>query len=770
MPSAETGQKAPEAGFSIRREALLVFGLAVAAYIAMILLSYTRSDPAFNNTFEQEDVENLGGVVGSHVSDLLLNGFGFTAFLIIPMILLGCSLVYRGHADGEARELSEHVSQAMGFVLFLLASSALETMRFYSHGFELPGPPGGVVGYGIGKIFLGSVGFQGGTLFLVATWVIGLCLFTGISVVSFVRCVGAVITLRVVRWAWKIAEGAKESRGRARKPEEAAQAPKEPVMEKSGPPPAPKVRAEPVFDTSPVAPERGPPPSAPAPKTAAKRKPAAPDYFLPGTSLLAPAADQSDKTPGADELAQKSALIEEKLRDFGVEVRVTEARSGPVVTRFEIEPSVGVKGSQIMNLSKDLARSLSVLGIRVLETIEGKSTMGLEIPNPDRQTVYLSEIVESKEFADLASPLAIALGKDISGYPFVADLQATPHLLVAGTTGSGKSVSVNAMVLSLLYKSGPDEVKMIMIDPKMLELSVYEGIPHLMAPVVTDMEHSRTALEWCVGEMERRYKLMAALGVRNIGGLNEMVAKGQKKGDPLTDPDRDGEEIGHMPYIVVIVDELADLMMVAGKKIEGLISRLAQKARASGIHLILATQRPSVDVITGLIKANVPSRIAFQVSSKVDSRTILDQMGAETLLGRGDMLYLPISAPAPHRIHGAFVSDEEVLSVVKHLKETHPTARGDLDFSKITAESAAGDAGGGASSDAESDPLYDQAVESVLKSRRASISSVQRQLRIGYNRSARLIEAMEAAGLVSSPDPQGNRTVLAEPGGPDPAG
>ena len=460
-----------------------------------------------------------------------------------------------------------------------------------------------------------------------------------------------------------------------------------------------------------------------------------------------------------------SRLIERKLLDFGIEVKVIAAYPGPIITRYEIEPAVGVKGSQILNLVKDLARSLSVASIRVVETIPGKTSMGLEIPNPKRQIVRLSEILSSKAYADMISPLTIALGKDIGGNPVVADLIKMPHVLVAGTTGSGKSVAINAMILSIIYKATPEQVRLILVDPKMLELSIYEGIPHLLAPVVTDMRQAASALRWCVAEMERRYKLMSSLGVRNIGGYNQKIRDAAQNSDPLTNPfsvTPDAPELlEEMPLIVVVIDELADLMMVVGKKVEWLIARLAQKARASGIHLLLATQRPSVDVITGLIKANIPTRIAFQVSSKIDSRTILDQMGAETLLGQGDMLYLSSGSGYPQRVHGAFVADQEVHRVVDYLKIHGEPRYVDEIFNLSEESSGEGESSGVIKSeDSETDPLYSEAVAMVLKSRRASISLVQRHLRIGYNRAARLIEGMEKAGLVSAMQSNGNREVL----------
>jgi S-DNA-T family DNA segregation ATPase FtsK/SpoIIIE len=472
-----------------------------------------------------------------------------------------------------------------------------------------------------------------------------------------------------------------------------------------------------------------------------------------------------------DSLEAMSRQVELKLRDFGVEVEVVAVHPGPVITRFELQPAPGVKVSKITNLAKDLARALSVVSVRIVEVIPGKSTVGLEIPNEQRELVVLSELLRSSAYEKAGSPLTLALGKDISGEPIVADLARMPHLLVAGTTGSGKSVAVNAMLLSLLYKTSPEQTRLILIDPKMLELSVYEGVPHLLAPVVTDMKDAANALRWSVAEMERRYKLMSALGVRNIGGYNRRVKEAAQRGEPIADPLYDPAQsldpeapapvLSELPYIVIVVDEFADMMMVVGKKVEELIARLAQKARAAGIHLILATQRPSVDVITGLIKANIPARIAFQVSSRVDSRTILDQMGAEQLLGHGDMLYLPPGTAHPNRIHGAFVADHEVHQVVDFLRgQAEPNY-----VDEVLEEPASGsDAVPGlepVDSGAESDPLYDQAVAIVTESRKASISYVQRRLKIGYNRAARMVEEMEAAGVVSPVQSNGNREVLA---------
>jgi len=513
------------------------------------------------------------------------------------------------------------------------------------------------------------------------------------------------------------------------------------------------------------------PPVAPAKSARVEKEKQVPLFTdLPGDSTLPPlalldAAPEVKETISADTLEYTSRLIEKKLKDFGVEVNVVAAYPGPVVTRYEIEPATGVKGSQIVGLAKDLARSLSLVSIRVVETIPGKNFMALELPNPRRQTVRLSEILGSQVYADAASPLTMGLGKDIGGKPVCADLAKMPHLLVAGTTGSGKSVGINAMILSLLYKASADEVRMILIDPKMLEMSVYEGIPHLLCPVVTDMRQAGHALNWAVAEMERRYKLMSKMGVRNLAGFNHKIDEATKRDEKIPNPfsltPEEPEPLNRLPTIVVVIDELADLMMVVGKKVEELIARIAQKARAAGIHLILATQRPSVDVITGLIKANVPTRMAFQVSSKIDSRTILDQQGAESLLGMGDMLYLPPGSGVPVRIHGAFVSDEEVHRVVNKLKEQgEPNYIEGILEGGVTGESEDGAAGGAAGGEGEADPLYDQAVEIVIKNRRASISLVQRHLRIGYNRAARLLEQMENSGVVSTMSSNGNREIL----------
>jgi len=484
---------------------------------------------------------------------------------------------------------------------------------------------------------------------------------------------------------------------------------------------------------------------------------------LPPLGLLQ-SADPPVEAFSHQSLETMSRMVEKKLGDFNITAEVVGVQPGPVITRFELEPAAGVKASQITGLARDLARALSVVSVRVVENIPGKTVVGLEIPNEQRETVHLGEGLASRAFEEANTPLPLMLGKDIGGTPVVADLCKMPHLLIGGTTGSGKSVCINALILSMIYKSSPDDVRMIMVDPKMLELSVYDGIPHLLAPVVTDMKQAANALRWCIFEMERRFRLMAALGVRNIAGFNRKVVAAQKERrpllDPLVQPGEEAQQLDALPYIVVVIDELADLMMVVGKKVEELITRIAQRARAAGIHLILATQRPSVDVITGLIKANIPTRIAFQVSSRVDSRTILDQIGAEQLLGHGDMLYLPPGAGAPIRVHGGFVSDQEVHTVVEHLKKSGTPEYLDEILEDSTA--AAGEEGG-QDYDSEDDPLYDEALRLVTETRRASISAVQRRLRIGYNRAARMIESMERAGVVGPLQSNGKREVLAPP-------
>jgi S-DNA-T family DNA segregation ATPase FtsK/SpoIIIE len=637
-----------------------------------------------------------------------------------------------------------------GFAIVIAASCTLEALRLHAlapQGAE----PGGALGAVIAPLVERALGFTGGTLLVLALLAGGVSVFTGLSWLRLAELLGAGL-----EWSF----GAVRSRVEARRDREEgrlkAQEREVKVEE-----------ARKAFEEHEPIRIEMPPVEIPKSERVVREKQVPlfadlPDSPLPALSLL-DAPDTHVERPTPETLEYTSRLIERKLLDFNVQVKVVAAYPGPVITRYEIEPAVGVKGAQVVNLARDLARALSVTAIRVVETIPGTSCMGLEIPNPKREIVRLSEIVGSQAYADMHSKLTLALGKDITGKPMVADLAKMPHLLVAGTTGSGKSVAINAMILSLLYKATPGDVRLILVDPKMLELSSYEGVPHLLAPVVTDMRQAAAALHWCVAEMDRRYKLMSAVGVRNLAGYNQKVREGIEKKQPLKHPfsltPDAPEDLEPMPIVVVVIDELADLMMVSGKKVEELIARLAQKSRASGMHLILATQRPSVDVITGLIKANVPTRVAFQVSSKVDSRTILDQQGAESLLGQGDMLYLPPGIGHPTRVHGAYVSDAEVHRVVEALKKQGEAQYIDAILEDPEAAEANGTNGEGAVS-GEADPLYDQAVQIVLQNRRASISLVQRHLRIGYNRAARLIEDMERAGLVSSMATNGNREIL----------
>ncbi len=733
------------------RESWWLLVVAVFVWLALILATYTKTDPGWSFSGSGITLGNKGGVIGAWLADLLLYLFGFSAWW---WVVAGIVLVVAGYRRiGHPELASEHPLglAIFGFALVLFASAALEALRLYKLPVTLPTTPGGALGDLVGRSLAKLAGFNGATLLLIAVFAIGWSLFSGMSWIRLTERIGHALE-RLAAAAKRRAEERED-----RRIGEMALAQRESIVE--------QVRHdEPEHEPIVVVPG-----VADVPKSMRvvkeKQRPLfheLPDSPLPPLDLLEDAPPAID-TMSAETLEFTSRLIERKLADFGVAVKVLAAYPGPVITRFEIEPAVGVKGAQIVNLMKDLARALSVVSIRVVETIPGKSCMGLELPNPKRQIVKLIEILSSTTYNDTPSPLTLALGKDIAGKAVVADLARMPHLLVAGTTGSGKSVAVNAMILSLLYKAEPRNVRLLFIDPKMLELSVYEGIPHLLAPVVTDMKLAANALNWCVAEMERRYKVMSHYGVRHLAGFNAKIADAKKAGKPLTNPftltPEAPEPLDELPYIVVVIDELADLMMVTGKKIEELIARIAQKARAAGIHLILATQRPSVDVITGLIKANIPSRIAFQVASKVDSRTILDHMGAETLLGQGDMLFQPPGAGHPLRVHGAFVSDHEVHRVVDHLK-----AAGEPQYVEGILEGGVeGNGTDGVSldaGDAESDPMYDQAVAVVLQTRRPSISLVQRHLRIGYNRAARLIEQMERAGLVSPMQTNGNREVL----------
>jgi S-DNA-T family DNA segregation ATPase FtsK/SpoIIIE len=729
----------------------------LAVYLILILVSYSKSDPGWSHASIVPELHNWGGRVGAWIADLTFYVFGFSAWWWCVMLLRSVWLGYRRLSPRlepvEAPDPRESLIRGIGFALLMAGSVGIEYLRMHSLKVDLPRAPGGVLGELIGNATQATLGFTGSTLVLLSLFVLGFSLFFHVSWLAVAERVGGMIesALLGLRNFYSARVDRKLGEAAAVKREEIVVQERAKIVE------APPIRIEPQVI------------AVPRSDRVEKEKQVSlfadlPDTNLPPLSLL-DEAPQTQETVSIETLEFTSRLIEKKLSDFGVEVKVVAAYPGPVITRYEIEPAVGVKGSQIVNLARDLARALSLTSIRVVETIPGKNYMGLELPNPKRQIVRLTEILGSKVYNDSVSSLTIALGKDIAGNPVVADLAKMPHLLIAGTTGSGKSVGINATILSLLYKSDPNHVRLILIDPKMLELSIYEGIPHLLAPVVTDMRQAGHALNWAVGEMERRYKLMSKLGVRNLSGYNQKITEAEKLEKKVPNPfsltPDAPEPLEKLPTIVVIIDELADLMMVVGKKVEELIARIAQKARAAGIHLILATQRPSVDVITGLIKANIPTRIAFQVSSKIDSRTILDQMGAEALLGMGDMLYMPPGTGFPSRVHGAFVSDEEVHRVVSHLKE-----QGEPNYIEGILEGGVGEDGmdalspGETAGGGEADALYDQAVAIVLKNRRASISLVQRHLRIGYNRAARLLEQMEQSGVVSAMQSNGNRDIL----------
>ncbi|MBN8260702.1 MAG: DNA translocase FtsK 4TM domain-containing protein [Xanthomonadales bacterium] len=753
------------------RDLALIAIAPLLLFLLAALVTYAPADPGWSHSGTiTAPIHNAGGRVGAWIADVLLGLTGYVAFLL-PLVLgaIAWIALFGMDTDGDGQADLGPALRLVGMVGFLVASCGLLKLRVAGSN-DLWAGSGGVLGRLVGNSLDALFGALGANLFLVSLFLISVTLATGLSWLAVMdRIGGFVLALpgllgRGARQGakqaseWSEARALREEREEARKVDSEIRLRREKV--KIEPPPAPVVEKS----------ER------------AKREQQIPLFNAGDGSGIPPLALLDDPKPqpkGYDEqtLETLSRQIEFKLKDFRIDAEVVGAYPGPVITRFEVQPAPGVKVSQISSLDKDIARGLSVKSVRVVDVIPGKSVIGLETPNTHREMIYLSELLRSKEYDKSSSPLTLALGKDIAGRPTVADLARMPHLLVAGTTGSGKSVAVNAMVLSLLYKASAKDLRMLMIDPKMLELSVYQGIPHLLAPVVTDMKEAANGLRWCVAEMERRYKLMSAVGVRNLAGFNKKVKDAIDAGQPLMDPlFKPNPELGEaprpletLPFIVIFIDEFADMMMIVGKKVEELIARLAQKARAAGIHLILATQRPSVDVITGLIKANIPTRIAFQVSSKIDSRTILDQSGAETLLGHGDMLYLPPGTAMPERVHGAFVSDDEVHRVVEHLKQTGGPdyIEGVLEESQTMYDGSSVGATGlpeaGNSDDPEADPLYDQAVQIVTETRRASISGVQRRLKIGYNRAARLIEAMEAAGIVSTPEHNGDRTVIAPP-------
>ncbi len=770
------------------REVNLIFGLVGLLLWIAALLSYSPQDAAWSTSGNPDSgaqamALNWGGHLGAWVADASYFLFGFSVWWAVAAAARGWLASLTRQLSSAPLALKMALSGGrlqfwLGLLVLLATSAALEWSRLYRFETLLPGHSGGVIGYLLGGLGVKWLGFAGSGLVFIALGVMAVASVFDFSWSRVALVLGARIDSLIALRREKREVAQDQALGKKASKEreetlideriEIEQHHPVPVIIKT---PAAELakNARPAKTPEKVPekmPEKAPASHISAPVSVPMAVPVAPsaDSRLPHVSLLDTALLRQEGV-APETLEMTSRLIEKKLKDFGVEVRVVAAAPGPVITRYEIEPATGVKGSQVVTLAKDLARALSLVSIRVIETIPGKNYMALELPNAKRQPIKLSEILGSQAYSDAKSMLTIGLGKDIAGHAVVADLAKMPHCLVAGTTGSGKSVGINAMILSLLYKADAKDVRLLLIDPKMLEMSVYEGIPHLLAPVVTDMKQAAHGLNWCVAEMEKRYKLMSKLGVRNLAGYNAKLDEARERGEFIYNPfsltPEQPEPLERLPYIVVVIDELADLMMVVGKKIEELIARLAQKARAAGIHLVLATQRPSVDVITGLIKANIPTRLSFQVSSKIDSRTILDQMGAEALLGMGDMLYMPSGTGFPIRVHGAFVSDDEVHRVVAYLKKQggEPNyIEGVLEGGTVDGE--AGEPGGEAGTEGEKDPMYDQAVEVVLKNRRASISLVQRHLKIGYNRAARLVEDMENAGLVSAMSGSGQREVL----------
>ena len=757
-------------------EGALIGWVALCLILLLALLSYSPEDPGWSHTGSREGVANLIGPAGAWMSDISFALFGLMAYLLPVLLGVRALQILRTYFLREPSEFDSAtvVLRVVGFMLVMISATSLANIQYEDIANTYPEGMGGILGEYVGVAIISMFSHTGSTLLLLALFLFGLTVFADISWIKLIDYLG-MSTIVIGGKARNYYSQRSIQRKEAKKAKAAVS---ERLVRVESAAKRKETKVPPVIQ--PVTQSKRPSPRVLREKQQKLFDDSELVGSLPQINLLDP-PDKSGATGySADSLEHLSRLLELKLQDFGITAEVTEVLPGPVVTRFEIQPAPGIKVSRISGLAKDLARSMAVISVRVVEVIPGKSVVGIEIPNEKREMVRLSEVISSEAFDRSSSPLTLALGNDIAGIPTVADLARMPHLLVAGTTGSGKSVGINAMLLSLLLKASPDEVKLILIDPKMLELSIYDDIPHLLTPVITDMKDAASGLRWCVGEMERRYKLMAALGVRNIAGYNRKIEDAIKAGNPIVDPlwTFDPSAVGWdekeeppeapmleaLPYIVVVIDEFADMMMIVGKKVEQLIARIAQKARAAGIHLILATQRPSVDVITGLIKANVPTRIAFQVSSKIDSRTILDQGGAEQLLGHGDMLYLPPGTSVPERIHGAFVDDHEVHKVVADWKRRGtPSYLTDItDEASVSSIAVPGfDTTDENGDDAESDPLYDEAVAFVLESGKASISSVQRKLRVGYNRAARLIEQMEASGVVSPMSSNGSREILA---------
>ena len=775
--------------YRLKEGALLAIG-ALCLFMMMALLTYGKDDPGWSHNSRVVDVQNFGGPAGAYSADILFMVLGYFAYIFPLLLAIKAYQIFRERHQPWQWSGWLFSWRLVGLIFLVLSGAALAHIHFHS-AIGLPAGAGGALGESLGDLAKNALNIQGSTLLLIALFLFGLTVFTDLSWFKVMDVTGK-ITLDLFeliqgaanRW-WSDRNERKQLVAQLREvdtrvnevvapsvPDKREQAKaKERLIEREQALTKHMTEREkhvPAVITP--APAKAPEPSKRVQKE--KQVPLFVDSAVEGTlppiSILDP-AEKKQLNYSPESLAAVGHLLEIKLKEFGVEVTVDSIHPGPVITRYEIQPAAGVKVSRIANLAKDLARSLAVTSVRVVEVIPGKTTVGIEIPNEDRQIVRFSEVLSTPEFDDAKSPVTLALGHDIGGKAVITDLAKMPHLLVAGTTGSGKSVGVNAMILSILFKSGPEDAKLIMIDPKMLELSIYEGIPHLLCPVVTDMKDAANALRWSVAEMERRYKLMAKMGVRNLAGFNQKIKDAEAAGEPISDPLYKRESIHDeaplltkLPTIVVVVDEFADMMMIVGKKVEELIARIAQKARAAGIHLILATQRPSVDVITGLIKANIPTRMAFQVSSKIDSRTIIDQGGAEQLLGHGDMLYMPPGTSLPIRVHGAFVSDEEVHRVVEAWKQRGTPDYND-DILAGVEEPGSGFDGGSSEGgdDAETDALYDEAVQFVLESRRASISAVQRKLKIGYNRAARMIESMEMAGVVTAMNTNGSREVIA---------
>ncbi len=813
----------------VTKEGGLIVLLFGCGFLLLALCTFDPLDPGWSHLGYTGSIRNAGGASGAWLADFSFSMLGYMAF-VLPLML-----IYRAWRFLRQLQRRWHIAlpylllRMLGGVLVIGAGAALAAIHSDNQWLGLPFDAGGVAGLSLAKMALQSLGVIGSTLVLLGVLLLGITFYTDLSWFRLAQTIGAML-LAAVAGLSQFGRGARttvhQSINRAadarsqtaadkatqptisdvhsnstarliKKGRVITEAHASPVSEPNdqvlsavvGDAPSdsavldelssldlgtqssakPKeLKIVPLSETMSAIDESD---SDPVSSSSSPSKPGGALKQLPKVALLDPPEAKTALGYSAEQLEAMSRLLEAKLKDFGVVAEVVEVNPGPVITRFEISPAPGTKVSKITNLSKDLARSMAVMSVRVVEVIAGKSVVGIEIPNENREMVRLREVLDAPVYTQASSRLSLGLGNDIAGNPVVVNLAKMPHLLVAGTTGSGKSVGVNAMILSLLYKATPDEVRLMMVDPKMLELSIYDGIPHLLTPVITDMKDAATGLRWCVAEMERRYKLLSKMGVRNLAGFNDKVRTAQARGEPLLDPlwkplehgfdeHAPAPELEILPFIVVVVDEFADMMMIVGKKVEELIARIAQKARAAGIHLILATQRPSVDVITGLIKANVPTRIAFQVSSRIDSRTILDQGGAENLLGNGDMLYLPAGSSMPVRVHGAFVSDDEVHRTVEAWKKWGPANF----VEEILMESVDMDTtGGGGSFEDELDPLYDQAVAFVTQTRRASVSSVQRKFKIGYNRSARMVESMEAAGVVSEPGHNGGREVLAPP-------